>query len=120
MELLATAGDSPHGGLLAVPLADTLKRADDDLRVEQTVPRNGLWRCNTPQLFPLGALKEAIESGTSRGLAITDEASAMEAAGYAPQLVEDRPDNIKITRHEDLALAELFLAAEIEALERET
>ena len=101
--------DDPVGGLLAVPVRDTLKQADDAGRVAATVDRSRLWHALTPQMFRLGMLREALRAALARGLLVTDEAAAMEAAGYAPRLVEGRADNLKITRPEDLALAEFYL-----------
>ncbi len=105
--LLAFASD-PAGALLAVPVRDTLKRADGDGHVAATEDRSGLWRALTPQLFHGGTLRDALGDATDS--AITDEASAMERAGYAPRLVEGDPANIKITRPHDLPLAEAVLA----------
>ena len=108
--LLAELADDPVGGLLAVPVRDTLKRADPAGRVAATVDRSRLWHALTPQMFRLGVLRDALRAALARGLLVTDEAAAMEAAGFAPRLVEGRADNLKITRPEDLALAEFFLA----------
>lgn len=101
--------DAPHGALLAVPMADTLKRADADACVEVTVPRAGLWRALTPQRFPLAALANALRDARDAGILITDEAMAMERAGFRPRLVEGAADNIKITTPRDFALAEFLL-----------
>jgi len=98
------------GGLLAVPVHDTLKRAGEDCRIEATVPRERLWRAQTPQLFRLGELRDALASAARDGLEITDEASAMELAGHEPQLVEALDPNPKITRASDLGIAEALLA----------
>lgn len=98
----------PVGGLLAVPLHDTVKRAQGGAVVE-TLPREALWRAYTPQMFRLGELREALSTALERGWLVTDEASALELAGRAPRLVEGHGDNIKITRPEDLALAEFYL-----------
>ena len=106
--LAATAGHA-DGGLLALPVNDTVKRSDHNGCVQETVTRAGLWRALTPQLFRIGALTAALESGLRRGVEITDEASAMEAEGARPRLVHGHADNIKITVPEDLALAELYL-----------
>ncbi|GAB4246575.1 MULTISPECIES: bifunctional 2-C-methyl-D-erythritol 4-phosphate cytidylyltransferase IspD/2-C-methyl-D-erythritol 2,4-cyclodiphosphate synthase [Deferrisoma] len=100
----------PDGALLAVPVADTLKRADDDGRVEATVPRAGLWRAQTPQVFPLQLLFDALTQALTRGLPPTDEAGAVEALGRRPRLVEGDPRNLKITFPEDLGMAEALLA----------
>jgi len=98
------------GGLLAIPLHDTLKLSKPDTPcVEKTLPRERFWRAFTPQMFPIGLLRRALESALEKQLDVTDEASAMELAGYSPQLVEGRSDNIKITRPEDLLLAEFYL-----------
>ncbi|WPP02169.1 2-C-methyl-D-erythritol 4-phosphate cytidylyltransferase [Pseudomonas sp. HR96] len=90
------------GGLLAVPSRDTLKRADASGRVLETVDRSAIWQAFTPQMFRLGPLHRALADSLVADVAITDEASAMEWAGYSPRLIEGRGDNIKITRPEDL------------------
>jgi len=97
------------GGLLALPVADTVKRADEAGCVRETVSREGLWRALTPQMFRIGALRKALERVLAQGDEITDEAAAIEMAGGHPRLVAGHPDNIKITLPGDLALAELFL-----------
>ncbi|MGA7801598.1 MAG: 2-C-methyl-D-erythritol 4-phosphate cytidylyltransferase [Gammaproteobacteria bacterium] len=107
--LIGELQDDPVGGLLAVPVRDTMKRSRSDGRVAATVERSHLWHALTPQMFRLGALTDALSVAKTRGLAVTDEASAMELAGAAPRLVEGHGDNIKITRAEDVALAEFFL-----------
>ena len=113
--LLAELADDPVGGLLAVPVRDTLKQADDAGRVAATVDRSQLWHALTPQMFRLGMVYEALRTALARGLLVTDEAAAMEAAGFAPRLVEGRADNLKITQPEDLALAEFYLTRWIAA-----
>jgi len=110
--LITAAAGHPDGGLLAIPVADTLKRADEERQVISTVDRRQLWRALTPQLFPLGLLCRALEQAIAAGTAITDEAMAIERSGGHPLLVEGRSDNIKVTRPEDLMLAELFLRRE--------
>lgn len=100
--LLANLADDPVGGLLAVPVRDTLKRAGADGRVAQTVDRSLIWQAYTPQMFRLGALCEALAQALKEGVAVTDEASAMEWAGQLPRLIEGRADNLKVTRPEDL------------------
>ncbi|MBB3104474.1 2-C-methyl-D-erythritol 4-phosphate cytidylyltransferase [Azomonas macrocytogenes] len=100
--LLQELTDDPVGGLLAVPARDTLKRSRVDGRVEATVDRSVIWQAYTPQMFRLGMLQSALSSALSAGVSITDEASALEWAGYAPRLIEGRADNLKITRPEDL------------------
>jgi 2-C-methyl-D-erythritol 4-phosphate cytidylyltransferase len=101
------------GGLLAVPLADTLKRAepgDGPARVNTTIDRQGLWRAATPQVFRLGLLLQALERALTAGRIPTDEAQAMEWAGHQPRLVPGRADNIKVTTPEDLLLASAILS----------
>ncbi|WP_192985569.1 2-C-methyl-D-erythritol 4-phosphate cytidylyltransferase [Pseudomonas sp. EggHat1] len=100
--LLDSLADDPVGGLLAVPARDTLKRAASDGRVAETVDRSVIWQAYTPQMFRLGALREALAQALKEGVAVTDEASAMEWTGQAPRLVEGRADNLKVTRPEDL------------------
>ncbi|WP_373185132.1 2-C-methyl-D-erythritol 4-phosphate cytidylyltransferase [Halopseudomonas sp.] len=100
--LLGTLVGDPVGGLLAVPVRDTLKCADARGRVTSTPDRSLFWQAYTPQMFRLGALHDALTQALAAGAAITDEASAMEYAGQAPRLVEGRADNIKVTRPEDL------------------
>lgn len=100
---------STDGALLAVPLVDTLKQADVHGHSTRTVPREGLWRALTPQMFPRAALTAALEAATGDGVAVTDEAMAMERAGYMPQLVEGAADNLKVTTAQDFLLAEFLL-----------
>ncbi len=97
------------GGLLAMPVRDTMKRADAEGRSETTLDRSRIWHAFTPQLFPLATLRDALEQALAAGVAVTDEASAMEWAGNRPRLVEGHPDNIKITRPGDLELAGFYL-----------
>lgn len=110
--LLTLAGAHPVGGLLGLPVSDTVKRADSTGAVLETVERRGLWRALTPQMFRLETLADALEDALARALLVTDEASAIEAAGLRPLMIEGHPDNIKITLPGDLALAELFLTAQ--------
>jgi 2-C-methyl-D-erythritol 4-phosphate cytidylyltransferase len=100
--LLAVLAEDPVGGLLAVPARDTLKRAGPDGRVRETVDRSVIWQAYTPQMFRLAPLQHALADARVAGVAVTDEASAMEWAGLAPRLVEGRADNLKVTRPEDL------------------
>ncbi len=106
--------DQPVGGLLGMPVRDTMKRAAADARVAETVDRRHLWHAFTPQMFRLGMLHDALASAVAAGVVVTDESSAVEMAGYAPLLVEGHPDNIKITRPADLQLAAYYLAAQAE------
>jgi 2-C-methyl-D-erythritol 4-phosphate cytidylyltransferase len=95
------------GGILALSSHDTLKNVQDG-RIDGTLDRNHIWRALTPQMFRYGMLKNALEEAEGNP-AITDEASALELKGLKPKIVEGRPDNIKITRPEDLPLAQFYL-----------
>ncbi|NIC06745.1 2-C-methyl-D-erythritol 4-phosphate cytidylyltransferase [Billgrantia bachuensis] len=112
--LHAALRQDPVGGLLATPVADTMKRDDGQGGVAHTEPRSGLWHAQTPQGFRYGLLCRALDEARMHGAAITDEASAVEALGLSPRLVPGRRDNIKITHPEDLALAGHILAAQRE------
>lgn len=107
--LIEQLHDDEVGGLLAVPVVDTLKRADEADRVTQTVPRAALWRALTPQMFRRGVLLRALDNAVAQGAAVTDEAQAVEALGLRPRLIAGDADNIKITVAGDLARAELTL-----------
>lgn len=107
--LLQQAMASPDGGILALPLVDTIKRGRDG-RIEGTVDRSALWAAQTPQLFPLGILAGAMAKMLEEGLTPTDEAAAMEHAGYHPVLVTGDRDNLKVTHRADLQLAAQILA----------
>ena len=98
------------GGLLAAPLRDTLKRADEVARSIATEPRESRWRALTPQLFRRGELFAALESAHAAGISVTDEAMAMERLGHRPLLVEGAESNIKVTTAADFALAEFLLS----------
>jgi 2-C-methyl-D-erythritol 4-phosphate cytidylyltransferase len=97
------------GGLLGTRVHDTMKRLDSENQVQATVERRGLWHAHTPQMFRYALLKSCLESALSDGYEVTDESSALEHAGHRPLMVECHPDNIKITRPEDLELAEFYL-----------
>ena len=106
--LLRLTAHSEVGGILAAPVRDTMKRARGDA-IDHTVERGDLWHALTPQLFPLALLKTCLQRALQEGASVTDEASALEYCGYHPQIVSGRADNIKVTRPEDLALAEFYL-----------
>ena len=108
--LITAAGVHADGGVLGVPVRDTMKRTDHHTRITETVSREDLWHAHTPQMFRLGRLSEALDRAQAAGRLVTDEAQAMEAVGAVPLMVEGSADNIKITRAEDLELAALFLA----------
>ncbi len=107
--LLNTLENDDVGGLLALPLADTLKQADNFSRVQKTIPRADLWQAQTPQMFRYATLKKALE--TCRG-SPTDEAEAIEALGLQPKLVQGELRNLKITYPQDLALLEALFEQE--------
>jgi 2-C-methyl-D-erythritol 4-phosphate cytidylyltransferase len=108
-KLISAVASGQEGGLLALPVSDTVKRVDNEARVIETVSREGLWRAATPQMFRISALVSALENALKQGIEITDEASAIEAAGGHPRVVACHADNIKVTLPEDLVLAELYL-----------
>jgi 2-C-methyl-D-erythritol 4-phosphate cytidylyltransferase len=107
--LISAVRGSDIGGILAEPVVDTVKRASADGLVEATLDRDRLWRAQTPQMFRLGELRSALQRALAAGEAITDEASAMEHAGFPVQLVRGSPANLKVTVAEDLALAAWYL-----------
>ena len=110
--LVSTLADHPVGGLLAAPVADTLKMAEpgDLPEVKGTVDRSQLWRALTPQMFRYSMLVSALGTALREKQPVTDESSAMEFSGNMPVLVEGRPDNIKITVPADLDLAGFILS----------
>ena len=108
--LLALSETSKVGGILAAPVRDTMKRAEPGKRaIAHTVDRVDLWHALTPQFFPRELLHDCLTRALKEGATITDEASALEYCGFHPELVEGRADNIKVTRPEDLQLAEFYL-----------
>jgi 2-C-methyl-D-erythritol 4-phosphate cytidylyltransferase len=108
--LLEQGLDDPDGALLAVPVADTLKAADAQGHVARTVDRERLWAAQTPQLFPLAVLRDALLEAFQQQRQPTDEAEAMEMAGFHPRLVRGDSCNLKVTWPTDLAIAEALLA----------
>jgi 2-C-methyl-D-erythritol 4-phosphate cytidylyltransferase len=115
--LVTRLWDDPVGGLLAVPVRDTMKAADGEKRVHQTVDRANLWHALTPQMFRIGVLRRALDAAAGSRILVTDEASAIEHIGLAPALVEGRSDNLKVTHPADLPLAEFFLRQKPQALD---
>ncbi len=99
--LIDALADDPVGGILAVPVADTLKRADASERILATERRDQLWQAQTPQMFRYGTLRDALE----RCASVTDEASAIEAMGLKPRLIRGESTNLKVTFPSDLAMA---------------
>ena len=108
-KLIAELRDDAVGGILAVPVADTLKRADTGGRISRTEERSGLWQAQTPQMFRAGLLAQALQQCSH----VTDEASAVEALGLQPKLVLSESSNFKVTYPQDLLLAELLLKEKI-------
>jgi 2-C-methyl-D-erythritol 4-phosphate cytidylyltransferase len=100
-----------QGAILGMPVRDTMKISDGHNRIQSTAQRENLWHAFTPQMFPLGLLAQSLAMALRSGKPVTDEASAMELAGYHPLLVQGAADNIKITNPADLALAEFYLAS---------
>ncbi len=94
------------GGILAVPVADTLKHADAECRIVHTKNREGVWQAQTPQMFRTGLLLQALQTAPN----VTDDASAVEALGFHPKLVTSSYSNFKVTYPQDIELAELLLA----------
>ncbi|OOF69927.1 2-C-methyl-D-erythritol 4-phosphate cytidylyltransferase [Rodentibacter caecimuris] len=102
--------EDSNGAILAIPATDTIKRAsDNENKITATEDRSKLWLAQTPQFFPVDLLRKALTQAIKHNLTVTDEASAMELCGFKPLLINGRSDNIKITRPEDLALAEFYL-----------
>jgi len=117
-QLITTCLTSNVGGLLATPVRDTMKRSQllppkQQHLVQNTEPRSGLWHALTPQMYQVDELKNAIENAITQNLEITDESSAIEFAGLPSQLIEASGDNIKITRPDDLAMAEFILTKQL-------
>lgn len=110
--LLAAGLGTADGALLAVPVSDTLKRSTHEGRVDATVPREHLWHAQTPQMFPLADLIDALAGALRAGVSVSDEAQAMERAGRSPRLVQGATTNLKITRPGDRTLVEAILRAQ--------
>ena len=116
-KLIAEVGVHPVGGLLALAVVDTVKRAGAGstgsaaIAAIATIARDGLWLAQTPQMFRYGLLREALDAAVAGSAVITDDASAVEALGYAPLLVEGHPRNLKVTLPRDIGIAEMYLAA---------
>ncbi|OIN12451.1 2-C-methyl-D-erythritol 4-phosphate cytidylyltransferase [Oceanisphaera psychrotolerans] len=109
LDAVLAAGQQPQGAVLACRVRDTMKRGDGEGAISTSVSRDELWHALTPQCFATVPLRQVLSDALAAGCVITDEASAMEWAGFHPRLVEGRADNIKITRPEDLGLAGFFL-----------
>ncbi|AQA20323.1 2-C-methyl-D-erythritol 4-phosphate cytidylyltransferase [Halioglobus japonicus] len=107
--LIAAVTSTGNGGILAEPVVDTVKRSDAAGHVLTTLDRTQLWRAQTPQMFSLGALLQAMENAREAGLTVTDEASAMEYAGHRVALIQGAAANLKVTVPADLALVAWYL-----------
>jgi 2-C-methyl-D-erythritol 4-phosphate cytidylyltransferase len=107
--LITRVTASGTGGILAEPIVDTVKQASQDALVVCTLDRSSLWRAQTPQMFRLDELHQALAQAQAKGLAVTDEASAMEMAGYPVQLIAASAGNLKVTVPADLSLAGWYL-----------
>ena len=115
-KLINSVHETTSGGLLAIPLADTLKQADLDSMVagnlphaEKTIPREHLWQAQTPQMFSLKTLHDALADAIRLEADVTDEASAMELAGFKPLLIEGATRNLKVTHPADWDLMQILL-----------
>lgn len=106
----------PVGGILGNPVRDTMKRTEGSAICE-TVDRNNLWHALTPQMFRLKLLQDAMKQAIDDEMPVTDEASAIEYSGKQPVMVEGHPDNIKVTRGTDLALASLYIEQQSKLIE---
>jgi 2-C-methyl-D-erythritol 4-phosphate cytidylyltransferase len=109
-KLIISLEDNLVGGLLALPVKDTMKRGDQNGNVLETVNRQGLWHALTPQMFRFSLLESAIDNALSQNIIVTDEAQAIELYGKQPILIEGSARNIKITNPGDLKLAELYIS----------
>jgi 2-C-methyl-D-erythritol 4-phosphate cytidylyltransferase len=110
--LLREIENHPVGGLLGTPVSSTLKLANASGDIVATMPRDDMWQASTPQAFRYGQLREVLEHSVAQGDFVTDEAAAMEKAGYTPRLVRGGADNIKITYPDDLRMAGVILQAQ--------
>lgn len=108
-KLVSACQQQQTGGILAVPVRDTMKKSGSDQRIVDTLDRSTMWHALTPQCFRYAELRQALESALSGGFEVTDEASAMEHSGQQPILVQGHSDNIKVTLPEDLQLAAYYL-----------
>jgi 2-C-methyl-D-erythritol 4-phosphate cytidylyltransferase len=117
--LISAVRDDPVGGILALPVADTLKEVREVAEAGQARPRivatrsrEGLWQAQTPQMFRIGMLRDALAQADAQGQALTDEASALEWAGHQPRIVQGSLRNFKVTYPEDFELAEAVLVTQ--------
>lgn len=111
-KLMQELAHDPSGGLLAVPVRETLKESDGGQQVQRTIDRSRLWQAATPQMFRFAVLQRALQHATAAQNTVTDEAAAVEALGLPVRLVAGRADNIKVTYPGDLLLAAAVLDAQ--------
>lgn len=114
--LVNQLSDHSVGGILGNPVRDTMKRTEGTA-ISETVDRNNLWHALTPQMFRMKLLQDAMQQAIDDDMPVTDEASAIEYAGKQPMMVEGHPDNIKVTRGTDLALASLYIEQQSKLIE---
>lgn len=107
--LMMTLASHKVGGVLATPVSDTVKRVLDESNIDSTEDRSQLWAAQTPQMFRYGLLLESLQKAVQQQYQATDESSAIEYFGHTPCVVEGSRDNIKITRLEDMAIAEAIM-----------
>ena len=108
-KITSIVNDEEVGGLLAFPILDTIKEVGENLDVQKTIPRGNLWSAMTPQIFRYEVLKQALEAAIMAGESVTDEASAIEAIGLTPRIIQGEKTNIKITHPSDMVLAESII-----------
>lgn len=106
LSLIDAVKEHPVGGLLGLPIVDTIKKVDSADDIQMTISREKLWVAQTPQCFRVGLLKSAIEASLSENQIVTDDASAMENAGHHPKMILGDRRNFKITFPEDILFAE--------------
>lgn len=109
LDLMQALEQNPVGGILGIPVSDTVKKVAASSKIEKTIDRQSLWQAQTPQMFRLGLLHSSLRKAIDEQHLVTDESSAMEFCGYSPLMVEGRTDNIKITRPDDVALVRFIL-----------
>ena len=108
-KITSIVNDEEVGGLLAFPILDTIKEVGENLEVQKTIPRENLWSAMTPQIFRYEVLKQALDAAIMAGESVTDEASAIEAIGLTPRIIQGEKTNIKITHPSDMVLADSII-----------
>ncbi|MBC8520076.1 MAG: 2-C-methyl-D-erythritol 4-phosphate cytidylyltransferase [Gammaproteobacteria bacterium] len=111
-DMVGKLWNHPVGGILASPLADTIKRSGTNREIVETVDRSGLWRALTPQMFRLGMLRSALRQSMEDGVSVTDDSQAIEYLGFQPEIIEGDAGNMKITHPGDILLAEEIMQRE--------